>query len=71
LSKSIFRYGRNKCIHGLKYTKISNQDFNLLLLGFLQYLFNPISAGVLENQDMLGGGQVDPPPLSPMFDVQI
>ena len=29
--------------------------------------FNPISAGVLENQDMLGGG----PPLNPMFDVQI
>jgi len=23
---------------------------------------NPISAGVLENQDMLGGGQFDPPP---------
>ena len=24
-------------------------------------MFNPISAGVLENQDMLGGGQFDPP----------
>ena len=23
---------------------------------------NPIPAGVLENQDMLGGGQFDPPP---------
>jgi len=23
--------------------------------------FNPISAGVLENQDTLGGGQFDPP----------
>ena len=23
--------------------------------------FNPISARVLENQDMLGGGQFDPP----------
>ena len=23
--------------------------------------FNPIPAGVLENQDMLGGGQFDPP----------
>ena len=33
--------------------------------------FNPISAGVLENQDTLGGGQFDPPPLNPMFDVQI
>ena len=33
-------------------------------------LFNPISAGVLENQDMLGGSQFDPP-LNPMFDVQI
>ena len=33
---------------------------------------NPIPAGVLENQDMLGGGgQFDPPPLNPMFDVQI
>ena len=33
---------------------------------------NPISAGVLENQDMLIGGQFDtPPPLKPMFDVQI
>ena len=30
--------------------------------------FNPISAGVLENQDMLRGGQFDPPPLNPMFD---
>ena len=24
-------------------------------------LFNPISAGVLENQEMMGGGQFDPP----------
>ena len=32
---------------------------------------NPIPAGVLENQDMLGGGQFDPPLLNPMFDVQI
>ena len=33
---------------------------------------NPIFAGVLENQYMLGGGQFDtPPPLNPMFDVQI
>ena len=30
-------------------TKISNSQFN------------PIPAGVLENQDMLGGGQIDPP----------
>ena len=28
--------------------------------------FNPIPAGVLENQDMLGGGQFDPS-LNPMF----
>ena len=27
----------------------------------LKTLFNPIPAGVLENQDMLGGGQFDPP----------
>ena len=32
---------------------------------------NPISAGVLENQDMLGGGSQFDPPLNPMFDVQI
>jgi len=25
-------------------------------------LLNPIPAGILENQDMLGGGQFDPPP---------
>ena len=30
-------------------------------------LLNPIPAGALENQDMLGGA----PPLNPMFDVQI
>ena len=34
-------------------------------------IFNPISAGVLENQDMLGGVNLTPPPLNPMFDVQI
>ena len=35
-------------------------------------LVNPISAGVVENQDMLGGGvNLTPPPLNPMFDVQI
>ena len=33
-------------------------------------LFNPISAGVLENQDMLGVVKLTPPPLKPMF-VQI
>ena len=33
-------------------------------------ILNPIPAGVLENQDMLGGGQFDPPS-NPMFDVQI
>ena len=31
---------------------------------------NPIPAGVLENQDMLGV-KLTPPPLNPMFDVQI
>ena len=35
-------------------------------------LFNPIPAGVLENQDTLGGGgNLTPPSLNPMFDVQI
>jgi len=34
-------------------------------------IFNPISAGVLENKDMLGGVNLTPPPLNPMFDVQI
>ena len=33
--------------------------------------FNPIPAGVLENQDTLGGVNLTPPPLNPMFDVQI
>jgi len=28
----------------------------------LSHSFNPIPAGVLKNQDMLGGGQFDPPP---------
>ena len=32
---------------------------------------NPISAGVLENRDMLGGVNLSPSPLNPMFDVQI
>ena len=34
-------------------------------------LVNPIPAGVLENQDTLGGGNLTPPPLNPMFYVQI
>ena len=29
---------------------------------FFHFLFNPIPAEVLENQDTLGGGQFDPPP---------
>ena len=33
------------------------------------FSLNPIPAGVLENQDMLGGGSIWPPPLNPMFDV--
>ena len=36
-------------------------------------MINPISAGVFEHQDMLGGSTINltPPPLNPMFDVQI
>ena len=34
-------------------------------------MINPISAGVLENQDMVGGVNLTHPPLNPMFDVQI
>ena len=34
-------------------------------------VFNPIPAGVLKNQDMLGGSIWPPPPLNPMFYVQI
>ena len=34
-----------------------------------QNCLNPISAGVLENQDMLGGGVNLTPPLNPMFDM--
>ena len=37
---------------------------------FLKFL-NPISAEVLENQDMLGGDVNVTPPLNPMFDVKI
>ena len=36
------------------------------------HVFNPFSAGVLENQEMLGGSQfAPPPPLNPIFDVQM
>ena len=31
-------------------------------LQFEKVSVNPIPAGVLENQDILGGGQFDPPP---------
>ena len=40
-------------------------DFNCIIQSF-----NPIPAGVLENQDMLGGVNLTPP-LNPMFYVQI
>ena len=33
----------------------------LIIAYTVQRGFNPIPAGVLENQDMLGGGQFDPP----------
>ena len=33
-------------------------------------VINPIPAGVLENQDTLGGVNLTPHPLNPMFDVQ-
>ena len=58
-------------------------DFNVFFSwGFHAYKFltkdlqhfryiNPISAGVLENQDTLGGVNLTPRPLNPMFDVQI
>ena len=37
-----------------------------------QSKFNPIPAGVLENQDTMGGGGIlPPPPLKTIFDVQI
>ena len=39
------------------------------ILGKLKFAFNPIPAEVLENQDMLGGGQIDPPPAYPGFQV--
>ena len=39
-------------------------------ISFKKSVFNPIPAGVLENQDTLGGGSnCPPPPLNPMFDV--
>ena len=47
--------------------KIVSRVFNYCFL----FQLNPISAGVLENQDRLGGQFEPPPPLNPMFDVQI
>ena len=45
---------------------------SLFLFNNNSLIVNPIPAGVLKNQDTLrGGGQFDPPPLNPMFDVQI
>ena len=39
---------------------------------FIDFYLNPIPAGLLENQDMLGGVvNLTPPPLNPMFYVQI
>ena len=41
-----------------------NRNIRKFGLNFLleREIINPIPAGVLENQDMLGGGQFDPPP---------
>ena len=43
-------------------------DYTLIF--FLHIAINPIPAGVLENQDTLGGVNLTPP-LNPMFYVQI
>ena len=50
-----------------------NNFFYYFFIIFRLYLLsiNPISAGVPENQDMLGGGVNLTPPLNPMFDVKI
>ena len=53
-----------------KHAFVSNTEMSGF--GKIVHVFNPIPAGVLENQDMLGGGvNLTPPPLNPMFDVQI
>ena len=62
--------------NALHISMLSDYKAFIRILGLKQcthYFFNPIPAGVHENQDMLGGvrGQFDPPPLNPMFDVQI
>ena len=44
---------------------------NLVQISTILVLFNPIPAEVLENQDMLGGVNLTPTPLNPMFYVQI
>ena len=43
----------------------SKFDIKVLFVGIHAFIinsFNPIPAGVLENQDTQGGGQFDPPP---------
>ena len=52
--KYIHTWGRKKNIHTLDRKKCGNLCF--ILIPIFDILVNPISAGVLENQDMLGGG---------------
>ena len=51
-------------------TRVLEKELVLKLCKYSE-LFNPIPAGVLENQDTLGGVNLTPPPLNPMFYVQI
>ena len=46
--------------HGLKIPR-GNIVLRQSWVSSEEILFNPIPAGVLENQDTLGGGQFDPP----------
>ena len=49
----------------IRFLKVENEWVVYSSNGFSPKTINPISAGVLENQDMLGGGggQFDRPPL--------
>ena len=66
-SSSFFK----RTIHAHDNLKFAGISPRCILINDYSVFLNPISAGVLENQDMLGGGSIRPPPINPMFDVQI
>ena len=54
-------YARFGIILSPFYANFSRQEHNIGIVQNLSVFLNPIPAGVLENQDTLGGGQFDPP----------